>query len=106
MTKGLVVLALMAYASLCLAWGSVATLPNRDGGEVRLTDRPCNSNTSSYGMAYATGSGAAHLEGCWTLNVAGDVDIHWWPRGENDFWRTYERSHFSVTKYGRANGWE
>jgi hypothetical protein len=95
---------LLVMASLCHAWGTVGMVNNTDGGAIHLTDRRCNDTSSGYGYAYATGAGP-DVDGCWTINTDGDVQVHWYPDGYDDYWRTYERSHFRVTDYGRANGW-
>ncbi|MFP4891256.1 hypothetical protein [Paraburkholderia sp. EG304] len=104
MKKTAFVLALLALVSPCRAWDTVMAVPNRDGGEIRLTDRPCTPKSSTFGMAYATGE--PKLEGCWTVNKDGDIAIHWWPQGEHDFWKTYDLLHFAATQYGHANGWD
>ena len=105
MKKGLLLIALAASASLCYAWGTVGIVSNQSGGAIHLTDRVCNNDSDSYGFAYSTGTGN-DLEGCWTVNRQGNIAVHWWPDGMDDFWRVYPRSSFDVTAYGRANGWD
>jgi hypothetical protein len=54
--KGIIFTALLALSSAATASGIVATLPNRDGGEILITDAPCPNDRSSR-VAMATSEG-------------------------------------------------
>lgn len=63
----------------CATKAKAATLvtENGDGGQIVLTDRPCELKGQIYEgiyRAYTWGQNSAYSEGCWTI-VDGDVHV-------------------------------
>lgn len=61
---------------------TIATLPNKAGGKIVITDEPCNMYGKNYpniNRAYNYGTSGYSTEGCWTIEGE-TVAIMW----END----------------------
>ena len=80
----------------CIALADSWSLPNKNGGEIVISDRDCRYNGKNYSplkQAYSYWS-SGYLEGCWTIED-GMVKIIWKnPDGSADT-RMYPLQNFS-----------
>jgi hypothetical protein len=82
-----------------MAWAAAMSMPNKNGGEIVITDRVCTFNNEDFqGLrhAYSYWNGG-YIEGCW-LVVDEMIRIVWFrPNGGHDV-RMYNFTEFKTKK--------
>jgi hypothetical protein len=108
MRKTLVLLALLSAVTVARA-ETIATLTNKAGGKIVLTDRPCvykGTTHDKLNFVYNYGSSGYSSEGCW--GIEGDVVSVVWFDSEGTM--RYPLANFVINqsytkKKGNSNGY-
>jgi hypothetical protein len=94
---------LYAYSAKTRA-ETIATLPNKAGGKIVITDEPCVINGKSYknlNRVYNYGSSGYSTEGCWTIE--GETVVVVWE--DDDKVRRYPIENFTMnSNYSKKKG--
>ena len=98
MKKLLAALLMLPSLALAESW----SIPNKNGGEIVITDRPCvvrGKNYENLREAYSHWNGG-FMEGCWTI-TDGMARIVWLT-GDGEV-RLYELANFKQKQGGKKN---
>lgn len=87
---------LLALLSVSAQAEVIATSPTKEGGEIRLTDEPCDRKPGTRFMYIRTPGGKPYA-GCWQL-ADGDVLVQF---NDGDVY-VYDANNFTVRKPARA----
>lgn len=82
-----------------IAWAAAFSMPNKNGGEIVITDRVCTFNNEDFhGLrnAYSYWNGG-YLEGCWLI-VDEMIRIVWFRPGGGHDVRMYNFTEFKPKK--------
>ena len=105
MRKTLVLLALLSAVTVVRA-ETVATLNNKAGGKIVLTNRPCihkGVNHDKLNFVYNYGTSGSSSEGCW--GVEGEVVVVVWFDSEGTMRYPIVNFTLAPQKKGNSNGY-